>query len=370
LILFSETTELSIGLTIRKKPQYTLMILAIFLIPGIYGLIRLQDYNFRDLYNPNHAIQAAIIQPNINPWEKWAISPIDNINKHIKLQDSLFGSIEDEIDISIWSETAIPFLNMEFNQEHNFSFLQDNINSTGVALLTGFADAKIFKSGDNAPIEATPLIFDSSLKFVAYNSALLIQPNNNKNYQPQIYHKMHLTPFAERIPYYHILRPLKSVLKWGVGISNWGKGEEQKNLTLFKNGRKINIAPIICIESIFPDFVRNFTAQGADIFVIITNDAWYDYTWGPEQHWDIARLRAIENRRFIVRTANTGVSGLIGPDGKELLRLKQYSREAVLMPVPIMTEKSFYVRFGDWFAYISIFVAITSIFIARFRKKT
>ncbi|MFN3270923.1 MAG: apolipoprotein N-acyltransferase, partial [Candidatus Kapaibacteriota bacterium] len=187
------------------------------------------------------------------------------------------------------------------------------------SLLTGFADFR-FLTPDEKPSFTTKYLFgDSSKPYDTYNSILLLNPNNTF----QIYHKNRLTPFGEQIPYGEILGFAKEFLEWNVGISSWAKGTVQNILKMKTSKNECNIAPIICIESIYPDYCRSFVKKGAEIMVIITNDGWYDHTFGPLQHYLIAAVRAIENRRFVARCANTGISGVITPTGQTLIKAPQ-----------------------------------------------
>jgi apolipoprotein N-acyltransferase len=182
---------------------------------------------------------------------------------------------------------------------------------------------------------------------------------------------MRLTPFGERIPFLEIITFARKWLEWGVGISSWAIGTEQKVLNLKKQDKAYKLGSVICIESIFPSFVANFVSLGADFLVIITNDAWYDYTVGPEQHYDIARMRAIESRRYIARCANTGVSGFITAAGKTLVRAEQYKATGFIGYVPALKEKSLYVITGDVLPVISVSVTIALLLLSfhGLRKK-
>jgi apolipoprotein N-acyltransferase len=162
---------------------------------------------------------------------------------------------------------------------------------------------------------------------------------------------------------------MRSWFEWGVGISAWGIGTDQHNLQVKTTNDSAMLGPIICIESIYPEFVSNTTGNGAEIIVIITNDAWYDNTPGPEQHFLIAAMRAIENRRFIARCANTGVSGIISPTGKTMSRLSQYTRSGLSEPVPRLKEKSIYVLYGDWICKLSSVITILTFIYSLIKSK-
>jgi apolipoprotein N-acyltransferase len=101
---------------------------------------------------------------------------------------------------------------------------------------------------------------------------------------------------------------------------------------------------------------------------IITNDAWYDHTVGPRQHYLIACARAIENHRYIVRVANTGVSGLISPLGKSLFEIEQYTQEALHFRVPLMKNDTIYAKFGDWLPILSFIIVITLLIFIYVKK--
>jgi apolipoprotein N-acyltransferase len=346
--------------------KYGLSILLIFSIPAIYSVIRIHHYNHEYLLKYNPTATIGVVQPNINPWRKWDGSVESQIAVYQSLQDSLIKAVS-KPDLMIWCETAIP-THTRINNIYDYQGLKRWSDSSNVSLMTGVAELLIFSSKENATSTARQFRDDSSAYFESYNSAMMINPhdmNPAKKYQ-----KMKLTPFAERLPYSQYLLFMRSWFEWGVGISAWGIGKEQVALTAKKKGKSFSIAPIICIESVYPDFVSNFARKGAGIFSVITNDSWYDYTPGPEQHFLIAKMRAIENRRYLARSANSGVSGFISATGKTLEKLPQYKRGALSATVPIINDISFYTRFGGWFPTFSSLLILAVFIFIRFFKKT
>jgi len=340
----------------RLKILFPLAILII--LPLVYGLSRLSHYDHDTITSESPVIDIALIQPNINPWEKWdGLTAEEQIKIHQDIIDSL--SRNDNIDLAIWSESVITGFSYKFNVKHDFSILRTHMSSYDYSLMTGFADIYFYDESDDIPAIAKQDPNDSTRFYDTFNAATLLDVSDpdEEIADPQIYRKMKLTPFAERFPHAETFWFMRDLVKWGVGISGWQKGREQKNL-IYEDS--VKIAPIICIESIYPDFVANFTEQGANIFTIITNDGWYDFTPGPEQHYQIARMRAIENRRYIARVANTGVSGLIGPSGADLERVEQYTRGGKIVEVPIMQGSTVYSRLGG---YIGLLTSIISLFI-------
>lgn len=336
-----------------------IIIALIILCPLIYGHFRKIEFNFDNLLKTHKTVKVAVVQPSINPWQKWANGPFEQILLHQHIQDSL-TKYQGKPDLSVWSETAIGFLGLDFNSEHNMSFLQKWVDESNHSLLSGFCEYYFYKANEEAPITAMTTKVEPKVKYDNFNSAIMLNPRPNISKDKlQIYYKMRLTPFAERLPFADNLSFAKKWFEWGVGISAWGLGKEQRNLYLFKDNQAIPFGNIICIESIYPEFVRNFAFMGAEVMTVITNDAWYDYTPGPEQHFQIACARAIENKRCIARSANTGVTGFISPIGESIKRAEQYKRTAVMQDLPLIKEKTFYTIYGDWLGKLSVIITFS-----------
>jgi len=351
-----------------QKPiiNSVLFIILIQLIPNVYGYFRLQDFEHEDLIKNNETMRISIIQPNIDPWGKWGNDKFWQLKLHKQLQDSI-SNVVPNINLSVWSETTLMRYGKKFNTDLDFYLINRWADYHNISVLTGFVHDRIYKDGEEQQITSKVYPYDKSKKFETYNSALLYNPNKF-NGEEQIYHKSKLTPFAERIPRVEYFSFMIKWLTWGVGISNWGLGEGPRNLIYDKDDEQVKIGSIICIESIYPDFCRQFTLQGAEILSIITNDAWYDFTTGPEQHFQIACMRAIENRRYIARCANTGVSGFISPQGIAISRAEQYKPVAIYNDVPKMQNITFYVRYGDWVAEVSALFSLIMIAYLIFRR--
>lgn len=344
------------------------LLLVIIILPIVYGAFRIAEYGHDKLSSEKKNIRIGIIQPNINPWRKWDQSPIQQIRLHQHIQDSLSEAVG-ELDLAIWSETATSYINQEFNRRHNFRSLQNWIDRNGTALLTGFADFHVYGPEEDYPPTARDFPADSNSKYDTFNSALLLNAAPYDSLNPQIYHKMKLTPFAERLPYADLYPFAVEWFKWGVGISAWQLGKNQHNLTIMSDCCTTRIGPIICIESIYPEFCSDFTSKGAEILTVITNDAWYDYTPGPEQHYLIAAMRAIENRRYLARCANTGVSGFITPTGASILRAPQYTAVGIAGKIPLLDSVSPYVALGDWLPALCAIITIVVVIYSRFFRK-
>lgn len=342
-----------------NKMQYSLLFLIIAL-PIIYSNIQINHFDHKRLLEDNKTINIGLVQPNIDPWDKWSGGSEDQLKTMMKYTDNLLDSTK-KLDLVIWPETSILYLNTRFNIYHDFGNLKKWVDSNNIAILSGLVDIVIYEKGE-APSISKQMFFDGkNVNYDNFNSAILL---DSEGYQ--IYHKMKLTPFGERVPHVEIFTFLTKFIDWGVGISFWGKGTEQKNLYMDKS--TIRIAPIICIESIYPSFVKDFSYKGANLFTVMTNDAWYDHTPGPEQHALISAFRAIENKKYVARAANSGVTCFISPLGKILSRAEQYKQSTLSLTIPLVNSTTLYSIYGNWIIYFSFLISIFFILYAIFKK--
>jgi len=197
--------------------------------------------------------------------------------------------------------------------------------------------------------------------YATYNSILLFSPNN---YEVQRYGKMKLVPFGERTPFVDQLPFLGNLIKWSVGLSGWNVGKDTINFTLkFKNENnnlsEVSVNGLVCYESIFPNLVSSFSQRNSELIAVVTNDSWYGNTSGPYQHKEISVLRAIENRKYVVRAANGGISCIINPLGKTLTQTKMYTRDFIVGDVSLENQKTFYAQYPLIFPIISVIILIS-----------
>ncbi len=283
-----------------------------------------------------------LVQPNENPWDKWTDSRIQ-LAIHLSLTDSAIAKhgIPDAV---IWSETALPYVIRDPRHSLEWSGLRSWIDKTGTSLMTGVADRVIYY-GSQAPASARTSSADPNLKYDVFNAAYMLNPSAP---DVQVHRKSMLTPFAERLPFADQLTFAMSWIEWGVGISSWGKGLHRVPLHVVRNSDTLlSIGSIICIESIYPEVSRDFVLNGADVLCVITNDAWYNGTAGPRQHYNIARMRAIETRKPVLRCANSGVTGLIGPSGKSLAEIPTEQSAVGFVRTTPNNMITAYVRYGN-----------------------
>lgn len=179
------------------------------------------------------------------------------------------------------------------------------------------------------------------------------------------YHKMRLVPFGEYVPVESVLtlggrysaRVVDAVGAFTPG-TEYAVGEV--------DGHRLGVS--ICYEAIFPDLLREFTSRGADLLVNITNDGWYGRTSAPHQHFAMAVFRAVENGKYLVRAANTGITAFVDPRGRVLERTALFERRAIVREVPIVPGLTFYARYGDVFAWGCLALAAALTMLAAVRR--
>lgn len=364
------------------------IIIGTFFLTISYGLWQMRSFDHVQLRTSSQTTTLGIVQPSINPWGKWRGSPHEQVLLHIRLQDSLrsvLSSALDEnnpntrLDAVLWSETAIPYRILLPQNYPYLSMLHAWTDSTQISILSGLPSDILYASKKDAPVTASvvPRLFDT-LYMESFNSATVLSPQTRITpdsvpspfpHDMQIHRKMRLTPFAERVPYADVFSFAVKALTWSVGISGWGLGKEQKTLDFTDaSGDSVRVGMIICIESIYPRFVSEYPMKGANILAVITNDGWFNGTPGPEQHYMIAVLRAIENRRYLARCGNTGISGFITPTGESLQHTNINEQRAIAARLPLLSSQTLYSRFGDWLPILSCVLIFVLLLLARVRK--
>jgi len=345
----------------KKSIILVVLLVILYALPSVFYKVIVSDY-----LSSSRTIEVSVVQPNINPWDKWKQSrEFDQVFEMMKLtNDSLKNK---KVDLIVWPETAIPFYIKFPSRNAEMESIKKYVDSINTSLLTGSIDMKIYSPGEYIP-PSSKRSGSSDFAYDSYNSAMFFQPYNHSVHT---FHKMKLVPFSERIPYLDYYPFLIDFLQWGVGISNWGIGRDtiifelKKDIAL-NEGFGYKFCSMICYESIFPGFVADFVKKGSEFIVIITNDSWFGNSSGPYQHNQYAVLRAIENRRSVVRCANGGVSSFITPLGK-IVEKSDFMTKTVLTHNVIVEEQlTFYSEHGDIFArtvlYISILLMV-SVFI-------
>ena len=160
---------------------------------------------------------------------------------------------------------------------------------------------------------------------------------------------MKLVPFGERVPFVDALPFLGKIIKWGVGLSGWNVGKDTtifylpiKDASSDINNDTIKVGGLVCYESIYPTFVSQFVKRDADFIAVLTNDSWYGNLSGPYQHKEFGALRAVENRRTVVRAANGGISCIINPLGQTEVQTKMFTKSYIVGDVILDESESFF----------------------------
>ncbi len=334
---------------------------AIIIIPIIYGNYKTISFSSQD-----GSVKVGLIQPNIDPNEKWKGGSLnEKIDSYFELSQK---AIDEGAEIVIWPENALPAYLLlstyrkEVNRMHEFA------DTNNIAILTGMPDRNNYYDRDMAPADAKHTRDDKAM-YTSYNSILLFNPNSR---EVQKYGKMKLVPFGEKVPLVNSLPFLGEWIKWNVGMSGWNTGRDTTVFKVKTEAREIQVGGIVCIESIYPIFTSIFVEKGAELIAVVTNDSWYGDTSGPYQHKEISVIRAVENRRSVVRAANGGISCLIDPLGRTIAETSMYTRDYLVVDVPLNSKLTYYTQ-NPWLipvsaSIISIVIILLGI-IGKFRRK-
>jgi apolipoprotein N-acyltransferase len=246
--------------------------------------------------------------------------------------------------IVVWPEVPAPFS----LQDGNFLARAQRIaRGAGGGFLVGVIDWKPLAGGGLG----------------ANNSAVLLGPNGSQDF---IYDKIHLVPFSEYVPWRKWLffaRDLTSL------IGDFQHGSQYK-VGNFSGGP---FSVYICYEAIFPNEIRRFTLAGAQLFVNISDDGWFGGSGAPAQHLAMARVRAVENRRWLLRDTNDGITVSVDPYGRIAARLPEHTRGELDAPYAFRAKLTPYARWGDWLAWLCVLAALVLVLMAvrdTFARKT
>ncbi|MCP5116623.1 MAG: apolipoprotein N-acyltransferase, partial [bacterium] len=165
------------------------------------------------------------------------------------------------------------------------------------------------------------------------------------------YDKMFLVPFGEFIP---------PGFTWINRITNEGGDFAPGEQVIVPAAAGHRLGSFICYESVFPDLVRRFADAGAEVFINLSNDGYFGGSAAREQHLLIARMRAAENRRWILRSTNDGITASIDPAGRVVRTTEEFTRTAVRLPFSYISETTLYTRFGDWFPWFCLIAALAA----------
>lgn len=319
---------------------------ACFIIPATVS-----NYQYQHYTESNSPVNVVVLQPNIDPYnEKFGgLTGQQQLEKMMQLTQ---GYIDSTTDYLIGPETSIPYAiwENELPQNPQIVYLKNTLhNYPKLTLITGAATDKLYP--DSKAISATARKFrDTTLYYDTYNTAIQIDSTSVM----ALYHKSKLVPGVEKMPFPQLFKPIEK-LAINLGGSSGSLGVDTAP-SVFINQSKLAsmaVAPIICYESIYGAYVAKYVQKGAAWLCIITNDGWWYDTPGYKQHILFGRLRAIEMRRSIARSANTGVSAIINQRGDILNHTKFWEPAVIKGTLQANNYITFYCRHGDYLAHIS-----------------
>jgi apolipoprotein N-acyltransferase len=311
----------AVAFVILRRPRLQLASLAV--LPGLFALPALPP--------PSTGTEAAlVVQPNVDTEMQWTPRAVTELEQHLALLSRAPGA-----GLLVWPEVPAPFYpaNAAFHE-----YLAQIVRNSHVPLLLG---------GVARTAEGDPL-----------NSAFLL---NSAGEIVDRYDKVNLVPFGEYVP---------PAFSWVNRITHEaGDFVAGNRVVIFPlDGHKVGA--FICYESVFPDFVRQFTRQGAEVLMNLSNDGYFGGGAGREQHLSLVRMRAAENQRWILRATNDGITAMIDPAGRITQTLPSFEQASATMRYSYRTEITPYVQYGDWFAWGCLIAGLASCVIgSRYPRK-
>ena len=339
----------------KRITQYAIALAAAYLIPGglSMGLFFHEDAPIEH----DTPIEAVVVQQNTDPWkEEYSLTNTQEIQRVL---DVAKPYLNEKTNLVITPESAIAHT-IDMNALRNKTFMEGDTRFEGFALIdstikrypslnfvlglstVGISDHRI------SPVsqEVQPSMF---MEF--YNTAGFY----NRNGLVGHYHKSRLVPGVEKMPFPKVFGFLEEALiQLGGSNSSLGTDTMQRVFTIDVNGTPVGVGTGICYESVYGEVMSRFVKNGANVLAVITNDSWWDDSPGHRQHFEMSRLRAIETRRYILRAANGGFSGIIDPLGRVLEKTNYDERTAFKATVYAKSDETFYVKHGDYIARIAI----------------
>ena len=280
-------------------------------------------------------ITVGLIQGNIAQTDKWNPARADTIlDGYLQLSRQ---AVEKGAQFLVWPESSTPFY---FEEDPKGALVRRMVRDLGVPLLLGSDESEAGEPPKN------------------YNSAFMLDPAGAT---AAIYRKIHLVPFGEYVPFQRLL---------------FFVGPLVEAVSAFSSGTRVTMLPVeghmvstaICYEVTYPSLQREAVRQGSEMLTTITNDAWYGESSAAFQHFEMAAMRAIEQGRYLVRAANTGISGIIDPYGRILIRTSLFETVAVVGEARFVQAQTVYATIGDLAAYLSAAVVVVALAFALSKR--
>jgi apolipoprotein N-acyltransferase len=298
----------------------------------------------------------AVVQPNIDPYtDKFSgMLPVDQTRSMLKLAES---AVDSSTQLVCFPETALlgSLEESRLNSNESIQLVKEFLRKhPNLSVLSGADTYHFYETETDKTFTARK--YADGMYYDSYNTALLIDASD----RIQVYHKSKLVPGVESMPYQQVLGFLgKAAIELGGTSGSLGRN---RDAAVFDVGQHQYVAPVICYESVFGEYVTDYINKGAGILCIVTNDGWWGNSPGFRQHFDYARLRAIETRRFVARSANTGVSGFIDDKGAVIAQTEWWKPTAIQATISYQKGETFYVKYAHYIELLPVLLFVLAVF--------
>ncbi len=292
---------------------------------AVWGSARLADGR---LTRTGTQVRVGLVQGNVAQDQKWAPELEDEIlGRYLALSRQAADRGAHAI---LWPESSTPF------------FFENSPKSEAIRLFARERGASVLLGSDEA---------DRSNPRISYNSAFMVRPDGST---AGVYRKVRLVPFGEYVPFRTLLFFAAPLVE---AVGEFAPGEAPVMLPL--GGKPVSTA--ICYEVVYPALIRAGVLDGSTLLTTITNDAWFGRSSAPYQHFAMASMRAVEEGRYLARSANTGISGIVDPYGRVVLASELFTTQVLVGDVRLIEERTLYAQLGDVVAYASVLVTIVAL---------
>ena len=328
----------------------------VFALVVILGPVIVSSNIYNNYEEEQNSVKIGLIQPNIDPYnEKYSgLTQKEQIDNILNLAESI---LDPSMEYIIAPETTIhdSLWHQDMKGHPSVEKVRRMVDQyPGLKFILGVDIRKTLQetNRNNVPPEAGQKEGDDEF-FMRYNAAIQIDTTDHI----PVYYKSRLVNGIEKVPYPGVFNFLSN---WFVDVGDeiGSLGTQQTREVFHSPGSDVGVAPVICYESVYGEFVTKYLPHGADIIVIITNDGWFGNTQGYKQHLNYARLRAVETRRSIARCANTGISSFINQKGRIIKSTSWWNETAIKGTLNKNQEMTFYARFGNYIGRISAFLGV------------
>lgn len=352
-----------------QTTQKEVVALLVILIPIACSLVMWFSYKDEQI---KEKMSVVVVQPNLDPYEEqYSIPPKEVVKRITNLALPL---MDDSVDYIVCPESCI----QEYAWEDELAYVPSikalrsfANNYQRAEVIAGMSSMRMLPMG--VQTEASRQYKDKINQYFECCNISVDISRDSITPQFQIHHKSVLTAGVEKMPFKKYL-PFIEKLALNLGGTIGSLGVDETPITFYNPDKDITVATPICYESTDENYIRKFVNEGANMLFVITNDGWWHDTPGYKHHFAFSRIRAIENRRYIVRSANTGISGFISPRGEVMMKTPYWQQKAIKMSIPKLSSKTFFTKTGDIispsFAILSLLLFIYTIIKNIMNKKS